>query len=225
MDTLIQAWVWEARAGEGEAFRSVLSEEEARRADRFFSAIDRERWVVARGRTRQLLAEVVGVDARSIVFGIEAGGRPFVVGDTPAALSFNLSRSENVGALAISHHVQVGIDIEAVRPINDEEIAWALSPAERKQLDAVDSDKRLETFFRFWTLKEAYMKGTGLGASLPLHDFDVGLDGPKLLRVARSLDEPARWSFAEAVPFARMRAAITARTDGRDMAVNWRRCD
>ncbi len=222
MSLLIQAWVWQAREGESETFRQALSEGEKQQADRFFHNRDRARWTVSRARTRQLLGEVMGVEPASIAFGLAARGRPFVVGKGSAVPDFNVSHSENVGVLAVSYDAQVGVDVEAIRPIGDDEIAWALSPDERDQLERADPAERLETFFRFWTLKEAFMKGTGLGASLPLHDFDIRLDGPRLQRLADSPGEPERWRFAEAVPAQGTRAAIAARTDGQDITVTWR---
>lgn len=223
MSVAIRAWVWEARPEEAAVFWDVLSEDERARAGRFFKDIDRQRWIVSRGRTREILGSLVGIEAASIQFGVGAKGRPFLAAQGAPVPSFNLSHSGSVGLLAVCDDLPVGADLEAIRPIEDSEIAWALSRVERDQLANVAPTERLETFFRFWTLKEALMKGTGLGASLPLHDFDIGLAGPAVLRMAGFPGEAKRWAFAEGVPAVGMRAAITARTDGQDIAVSWRR--
>ena len=231
MSVEIQVWVWEARSGESGAFYGLLSQTERERADRFFRAADRERWIVSRGRTRQLLGAAMDVEGSAIAFEVETNGRPFVAGRGSLAPFFNLSHSEQVGILALSREVEVGADVEAVRPIDDGVIAWALTSTERDQLEKVAPKDRFATFFRFWTLKEAFMKGTGLGASLPLHDFNILLEGhrdlvgPSLTRLAGLPDEPARWRFAEAVPAAGMRAAIAVRSEAQDIAVTWRHID
>ena len=225
MSVGVEICVWEARPGESEAFWRSLSPDEKERADKFFRAVDRERWIVSRGQVRHLLGAATGIEAGAVRFEVEPNGRPYLAGRSSEGPFFNLSHSEHVGILALSSEVRVGADVEAVRQIEDGEIAWALSPAERALLDSVPSHDRLESFFRFWTLKEAFMKGTGLGASLPLHDFDMDLDGPSLKRLAGLPDEPVRWRFAEGVPAAGMRAAIAVRSEAQDIAVTWRHID
>jgi 4'-phosphopantetheinyl transferase len=220
----VDVWFWSLDAGTDETDRlaRLLSPDESARAARFFRPLDRDRWTVSRGRTRELLAAVLDTSPAAIAFGQEGDGRPYVAGDFARTPSFNISHSRNIGALAISFDARVGVDVEAIRPIEETDIAWALSPAERLALEKTDAAERLETFFRFWTLKEAFMKGIGLGAALPLHDFDMGLEGPGLIRLEGASHEPARWRFAEAVPSAGMRGAVAARTDGRALDVEWR---
>jgi 4'-phosphopantetheinyl transferase len=219
VEITLDAWFWEVQDGDSAKLWPLLTEDEKVRAGRFFRDADRERWVAARGRLRQLLGDFIGADPTSFVFGAGANGRPFIA--SSAAPSFNLSHTDRFVALAISPKAEVGLDIEAVRPIAGDEIAWALSPAEREQLAQVPDAARLESFFRFWTLKESFMKGTGLGASLPLHDFDFALEGARLLRVAGIPDATVQWRFTEAVPTPGMRLAVAARTEGQPFTVNW----
>jgi 4'-phosphopantetheinyl transferase len=101
---------------------------------------------------------------------------------------------------------------------------WPLSVAERQALDALEGSARDESFYRFWTLKEAFIKGLGIGVSLPGEDFDMSpshLGEPRLLRLAGAPGEPARWRFAEFVPARGYRAAVAALTEGRDLVANW----
>lgn len=213
-------WRLDRPAGEAARLRALLSVEEAARADRFARVVDRDRWTAARAGLRLLLAEALGRAPDALVFGREANDRPTVIGG--GKLSFNLSHSADVAALAVSFDARVGVDVEEIRPIGPDEIAWALSATEREALARAGQEEQLETFFRFWTLKEAFMKGTGLGATLPLHDFDTGLDGPGLVRLKDRPEEPARWKFNEISPRAGMRGAVTACTEGSPMAANWR---
>lgn len=200
--------------------RTLLSVDEAARAGRLVRAVDRDRWTVARAGLRLLLSRVMNVAPDVLVFGREGHDRPTVNGS--GCLSFNLSHSGDVAALAISSDARVGVDVEEIRSIDPDEIAWALSPAEREALARAGEGQTLETFFRFWTLKEAFMKGTGLGAALPLHDFDIGLDDPGLVRLKDRPDEPRQWKFNEISPRAGIRGAIAARTEGRVLVANWR---
>ena len=216
----ILLWRLDLPADEIARLGLLLSAEERARADRFVRAIDRDRWTVARAGLRSGVSRVLGVAPEAISFGCEVNGRPTVTNG--GGLSFNLSHSADVAALALAFDARVGVYVEEVRPIEQDEIDWALSPAERVELSRVAEPQRLEAFFRFWTLKEAYMKGTGLGAALPLHDFDTGLAAPGLVRLKDAPGEPDRWTFAEMSPRSGMRGAVSALTKGRGLSAVWR---
>lgn len=219
----VYLWGLDLPQDEIRRMRGVLSAEEEARAHRFVRPSDKDRWTVSRAGLRLLLARRLDVNSSEIAFTEEGNGRPALANVT--SISFNLSHSADVAALAVSSDVRVGVDIEQIKPMTEDEVAWALSPAERFELSLAASENRLESFFRFWTLKEAFMKGTGLGAALPLHDFDMSLDAPRLVRLRDAPTEPARWSFGEMRPKALMRGAVAALTDGRELIANWRWTD
>lgn len=220
----VDVWFWslDVEPDEFTALAGLLSGDEAMRAERFFQAHDRRRWTVARARMRQLLGRAINRPPSAISFSTEPNGRPFL-SDAPSSLSFNLSHAEGVGALAVSFDARVGVDVEAVRPMTDAEMAWPLSAAERAAMAGVQGQERFEAFFRFWTLKEAFIKAVGTGLSLPLEDFDMSAPGaePRLMRLAGAPEEPDRWRFAEHRPGAGHRAAVAALAEGRQLRVQW----
>jgi hypothetical protein len=57
---------------------------------------------------------------------------------------------------------------------------------------------QVSTFYRLWTLKEAYLKGTGQGLAAPLDGFAFRLD-PLAISVGGQ-DPMADWQFAEFRP-------------------------
>lgn len=221
----VDVWFWslDAAPQDRAPLSALLTDDEQARAARFFHARDRDRWIVARARMRQLLGQVVGADPADLRFETEPQGRPFLEG-APHWPSFNLSHADGVGALAVSADVRVGVDVEAIRALTDDEMTWPLSVVERNALDDAPAAERLDAFFRFWTLKEAFIKAVGSGLSLPLGDFDMNAPGspePRLLRLAGSPGEPARWRLAECTPAPGYRAAVAALTNGRDLVVRW----
>ena len=69
----------------------------------------------------------------------------------------------------------MGVDIERIRPdIEYQEIAARyFSPGERSAIITIDEKYRPELFYKLWTRKEAYMKGRGMGLSIPPDSFDI----------------------------------------------------
>ena len=104
--------------------------------------------------------------------------------------------------LAITRHREIGVDVEQVRRDFDlEGIARRFFSAhEQQQLAGLADEKKPEAFFRCWTRKEAYIKATGEGLSLPLHQFDVSIaagDTDALLAARPDDSEVALWSLRD----------------------------
>ena len=96
-------------------------------------------------------------------------GKPFLSG---SGFCFNLSHSGD-WALCAAAPFDVGCDVERVRPV-DLSLSRRFHPDEAAALLALPTEEaRLELFFRLWTLKESFMKVTGLGMALPLKAFRI----------------------------------------------------
>jgi 4'-phosphopantetheinyl transferase len=104
-----------------------------------------------------------------------------------AGLEFNLSHSGDRALVAVSVGIRIGVDIEQTRPeyVSDELAALFFSSREQSDLAAIPAHRRIQAFFKCWTSKEAYIKGLGLGLSVPLRDFDVSVDPDKPVRLLR----------------------------------------
>jgi len=78
---------------------------------------------------------------------------------------FNISHSGKYVAVAFSKK-EIGVDIEAVRDVNLK-IAGRFFTEQEKEFA-----KNAQAFFCVWTRKEAYVKKTGCGISIPLNSFE-----------------------------------------------------
>lgn len=84
---------------------------------------------------------------------------------------FNLSHSGKVVACAISDR-EVGVDVE----YNDPEIDLNIAKHyffNTEYESIMNSANPSDEFFRYWVLKESYMKYTGLGFNLGLDEFEI----------------------------------------------------
>lgn len=87
---------------------------------------------------------------------------------------FNLSHSRSLIACAISD-MEVGVDVEYNDPEIDLDIAkHYFFNTEYESI--MKSETPSDEFFRYWVLKESYMKYTGLGFNLDLDEFEIVID-------------------------------------------------
>ena len=110
-------------------------------------------------------------------------------------IKFNISHSGTKVICAVSDH-DIGCDVEQITDI-DMEIAKRFFFAEEYQalMECADRVERNDLFFRYWTLKESFMKATGLGFRLELDDFCILLDKNDI-SVRHTVDS-RKYSFRE----------------------------
>jgi 4'-phosphopantetheinyl transferase len=212
--------------------RRLLAPDEQLRADRFHFEIDRQRFSVARGGLRTILSRYVRARPEKIQFAYDAHGKPRLVPSQPTnPLKFNLAHSGGIALCAVTRLGDIGVDVERIRPeFAGEDIARRFfSASEVARLEQLPAETRQTAFFNCWTRKEAFLKATGVGLSLPLDQFDVTLapgEPAALVRTAWDENEPAFWSLASIDVGAGHAAAVAIRTAERPSGriASGRRC-
>jgi 4'-phosphopantetheinyl transferase len=199
----------EARLG---SLRGVLDADELRRADRLRRDADRYAWTAAHTLLRHALSELDGSrPPEAWVFDRGPEGRPHLVADPAATegsavtgerrLDFSLSHTRDWVACAVGIGVRCGVDVERVRELSDlaslEE--RVLSEVERESLARLRDEARLESFYRFWTLKEAWGKATGVGILLPLDRLVFSVDHHDAVRLVSTPEPDEATSSAAAL--------------------------
>ncbi|WP_428378007.1 4'-phosphopantetheinyl transferase family protein [Lichenicoccus sp.] len=169
----VRLWRWDLDVPPGRLalFRSCLSEDERARAERRVTPLLRNRALAARGGLRQALGRHLGVPAAGLRFTSGPFGKPLLAG-AGAALHFNLSHSGGLALLGVSEQGRIGVDVEQAAALPSELLA-TLAPAEAALIAATAAADQAAAFFDCWTRKEAFVKATGLGLSLPFDSFDV----------------------------------------------------
>ena len=223
--------------------RRLLSEDEIARADRFRFDRHRRRYTVGRGVLRTLLGRYLDTDPAAVAFRYGGNDKPYLAdrtairpagepesrrpgspargaeaGPAPAggqALWFNLSNSAELAVVALGTSAEIGVDVEALRPMPDA-LAIAerfFSAAEREALAAVPAAERDRAFFRCWTRKEAYLKAVGTGITVRLDAFDVTL-GPgepaRMLALDGDPEGAAAWRLHHLEPASGYLGALAA---------------
>lgn len=102
-------------------------------------------------------------------------GKPMLQGHPE--IHFNISHCNNLVACGFFGS-PVGIDVEGITNFRDNILRRVLTETEKEYLAAHSSteEQRRETFFRFWTLKESYIKQSGLGLAMPMTEIAFQLE-------------------------------------------------
>jgi 4'-phosphopantetheinyl transferase len=193
----------------------MLSSQERQRADRYVLERSRDRFIFARAALRRILADELGEDARELRILEGPHGRPELAG---LPLHFNVSHSQDKALIAVSSTARIGVDIEALAPIERDLVERFFSSAEQASLAALAGPDWERGFYRCWTRKEAFVKALGRGLSLPLEDFDVTIDeNPRLIRCRFA--PVSNWHLAPIATDAAYEAVVAVEARGGDVDI------
>jgi len=109
-------------------------------------------------------------------FSVTAQQRP-VVADGLPQIHFSVSHVDQLAAVAISPHLNIGIDVESIdQDVTEDVMAAFCHRDERRSVRDLSGPQRVREFIRLWTLKEAYTKLVGVGHALDFQMIKFMLD-------------------------------------------------
>jgi len=159
-----------------EDYRSILSDQERERANRFSFPELKRRYIIAHACLREILAGYIDVEPRSVAFTTNAYEKPSLV-EHPGKpdIHFNLSHSLDIAVIGIVKNRRIGVDVEWVKSRKDHmKIAERyFSPGEIAALKRIKNEQTVQAFIQLWAGKEAFIKARGDGMSLPLNQFSL----------------------------------------------------
>lgn len=222
----VDLWQWELSGDVPAEEARVLSADERARADRFVFPQHRARFIRGRARLREILGLYVGLAPEDIAFALSAYNKPSLANPLAPPLNFNLSHSGDLAVLGVSADVELGVDVEWIRPLKEDIAGRYFSPRECAVLRALPPDHQPRAFFECWTRKEAYIKASGEGLSLPLDSFEVAFGPGEAARFVR-IDEPTpqapdEWRLVSFEPAPGCIGAIAAKTMDAELAIKQR---
>jgi 4'-phosphopantetheinyl transferase len=182
---------------------ALLSGDERTRAARFRSELHRRRYIVGRAVQRRLLARYLAIPPELVVYRLGPHGKPALDAAVhPGGIRFNVSNSEDDLLLALALGAEVGVDLEALRPVTERDAIAArfFSAPEQEVYRSLPEAQRDAAFYACWTRKEAWIKALGDGLTLPLDRFDVTLRPGEPARLLATRGDPgaaARWTLRE----------------------------
>ncbi len=195
---------------------AILSEEELDRYQRYHFPADQHRHLISHALVRRTLSTYVDIAAEEWYFSRGEHGRPEIANPGVPPLRFNLTHTAGLVCCIVTLDDACGIDAER---INSQRATSGISrkmfsETEHRQLERLTGRQRLEHFFTCWTLREAYVKATGVGIFYPTRKLTFAVDTDKVVGVSFHpdiADQGNKWHFQLFTPTTDHIAAIAVR--------------
>jgi len=152
---------------------NVLDSAERQKASRFRREQDQTCSILSRGMLRAILAWYLDMDPVSLEFSYSPHGRPYL----PAGygLDFSVTHSDDLILYSFAGGCRVGIDVEHETNLPEcmHMVDRLFSSREQDWVASLPALEQRKTFFKLWTLKEAYGKMQGDGLTDDWKDLDI----------------------------------------------------
>lgn len=187
-------------------FLEILSEDEIEKYDRFHLPADRHLYLVSHALTRIVLSNYLDLDPGEWNFICNEFGRPEIHSSFGfPSLRFNLSHTQGLVSCLVVLSIDAGVDIENHTRFNglDTLPQDVFSSSEFSCLNGLPEEEKKDRFFTYWTLKEAFLKGRGLGLAFPLNQISFHLKIGETISVSFDPDFQGNaldWQFAHFRP-------------------------
>lgn len=159
-----------------------------------------------------------------------ASGKPYLVETVGAErLRFNLSHTHGLSVCAVTLDCDLGVDVEfhANRESLLDVADHYFSQREIADLRALPKAVQGDVFFRYWTLKESYIKARGEGLSIPLDSFSFCFPADSAVGFIDHIDASASgaWRFQWLEPSSLHSVAVAIRGTQLDTRIFWSTID
>jgi 4'-phosphopantetheinyl transferase len=144
-----------------------LSPEEKERARSIKNTESRGAFIQSRARLRWFLGHQLEITPVEVPLAIGPYGKPHL---RSKEIEFNLSHTQGLILIGMARGVELGVDVEQLRPTRRLEalIREVFATKEQRRFQGLAEAEQQDMFLRGWTLKEAFVKATGRGIAAGL---------------------------------------------------------
>jgi len=199
--------LWHIPFDEKKIELKLLSSREIAKGNAFKFPTHKHQFWLYRTMLRKVLSLYSNIPPEKICFSYSEFGKPSF--ENNASLQFNLSHSQNLGVIALTHSSPVGVDIEEMKTLEDFEeiVKQFFSKKEYADFQQIPVQEQLDPFYTLWTCKEAFVKALGEGLSYPLDQFSISWKKPPtVLEIQGSRQEASLWSIQSYITQSKMRS-------------------
>uniref|UniRef100_A0A6V7NFG7 holo-[acyl-carrier-protein] synthase n=1 Tax=Ananas comosus var. bracteatus TaxID=296719 RepID=A0A6V7NFG7_ANACO len=181
---LVNISTWDPSERRFASLASLLPPHERPAIMRFVKVDDRKRALVSRLLQYVLVREVLGIPFDKITMSRTIEGKPYLQNNEDNVVfpnfNFNASHHGDYVGIASEPRCLVGLDIVSVSKPQKEEVLEFIDSFSsyftvlewKNILQSSSSDEILIEFYRYWCLKEAFVKAVGAGLGFGLHRLE-----------------------------------------------------
>lgn len=134
---------------------------------------------LAAGLVTDIGLSTYGLREKDMKYGLNPHGKPVFLNHPD--IKFNISHSGHFAVAAFSEEFDPGIDIERCSRISNRIIYSFFTEGERRLILSQQNElEQSRMFGRIWTVREAFMKATGLGLSAGREGYEAVLKDGRL---------------------------------------------
>jgi 4'-phosphopantetheinyl transferase len=196
----IQVWQGDINGDEinNPVFWNILDPHEQQHALSISNINSRLTYVEIHARLRVLLAGVVNCKPEQLRIIKAEHGKPYLA-DYPD-LAFNLSHTANKCVIVYGYHQELGVDIESnkYRATLPALVEKCFAGEEQEYWRQLPESEQIQSFYRFWTKKEAFVKAVGRGIALGLNRCVINPENQsRFLRIPKEYGQTEEWHIQE----------------------------
>ncbi|XP_064638099.1 L-aminoadipate-semialdehyde dehydrogenase-phosphopantetheinyl transferase-like [Lineus longissimus] len=180
---------WRPTKAEWMLAAQCVQMEEKNRIGKFVFKRDAKSAMAGRLLLRKAISDTLQIPYGDVRLDRTEKGKPFLVNTVATHFSFNVSHQGKLAVLATEFDKDVGIDVmEITQPRGSKSVADFFHTMRRQFTDdeweaikePMTDSGRLARFYRFWCLKESYVKAVGIGIGYSLQRLSFKISTPQL---------------------------------------------
>lgn len=174
---------WKPTTDEIRDASSFIQSEEKLRIAKFVFQEDAKSSLIGRLMLRKFIHESTSLPYEKITLTRDAKGKPCLAGAGDIPVTFNVSHQGDFVVLAGNKNTSIGIDVMKLEPPVNKNIpeffrlmSRQFSREEWSMIRSFPAEtEQIACFYRFWCLKESYVKNIGVGITIPLNEISFSI--------------------------------------------------
>lgn len=154
------------RLSDAQAAEKYINTEQKERLNSYHRFMDRRNYLYSHGIINAIFSALLKEEVKNVAWRYTEYKKPFIENDRN--LKFNISHTNGMAAIALGRK-EIGVDVEyRDKAFHYMDIVkYSFAKSEKAKINTIDE------FYRYWVIKEAYLKQKGVGLYQDLASVEI----------------------------------------------------